>query len=62
MNKRSLKLAAMAALVGSVCQFGCLGSGFLSQLLRTAAVSTAIEFVLDNDAVFDLFEGGAVTP
>lgn len=64
MQKKSFKVAALAALAGTVCGFGCLGDGFLGFILREAAINSALEFVLDNDSVFDLFEGGAtgVTP
>ena len=64
MQKKSLKVAAMAALAGTVFQFGfggCLGNGFLGFLLREAALEAGLEFVLDNDAVFDLFEDGDPT-
>ena len=56
MQKKSLKVAAMAAIAGTVCQFGCLGDGLVGWLLREAAIDSALDFVLDNDTVFDLFE------
>lgn len=59
MQKKSFKVAALAALAGTVCGFGCLGDGFLGFFLREAAISSALDFVLDNDAVFDLFQDGA---
>jgi hypothetical protein len=49
---------ALASVAGTLLAFGgCLGIN-PQQLLYTAAVNTAIEFVTDNDNVFDLFEDG----
>jgi len=50
------KKAALAVVAGSMMAFGgCIN---WQQLLYTAAVNTAIEFVTDNDNIFDLFEDG----
>lgn len=54
-NAKKLTLVALAS--GMMFQFGCLGLNW-GQLLWTTAVGTAIEFVLDNDGVVDLFEDG----
>jgi hypothetical protein len=60
MGKKTMKAAAMAAILGTVLQFGgCFGR--IWQDLLTTGVSYAIlEYVTDNDGVFDLFEGGNV--
>ena len=58
MRRNTLKAAALAVLAGTMLQFGgCLN---VNQWLRAAAIQVAFEYVLDNDAVFDLFEGGTV--
>lgn len=55
MGKKTVKAAAAIALFGTVLQFGgCIGA--LWKNFASNAVSYAVtEFVLDNDAVFDLF-------
>lgn len=52
-----VKRAALAALVGgAVFGGGCLSlDGWAGRTLWTAAVFTGMEYVTDNDAVFDLF-------
>jgi hypothetical protein len=58
MRKSTLKGAALAALAGTVLQFGgCLN---LNRILQYGAWYAALEFVTDNDGVFDLFESGTV--
>ena len=53
------KSIALATLVGgTVLGAGCLGSLPWQKLLWSAAVNTGLEFVLDNDAVIDLFPDG----
>jgi len=55
MSKSTLRGMALIALLGTVCQFGsCLTKG-----LTNAITLSGLEFVLDNDAVFDLFTDGA---
>ena len=64
MQKKSLKVAVVAALAGTVCQFGgCLGfgDGIWGRLVWDAAIYTGFEFVTDNDGVFDLFQDDATT-
>ena len=57
MRKKTLKAVTLAACAGMMFQLGgCLN---LNSLLRQGVVYAAMEFVLDNDTVFDLFEGGA---
>lgn len=58
-----VKKTVLAALVGSMAIFGgCLGGGgFLGRVLMDAAVYTGLEFVTDNDGIFDLFEDGEPT-
>jgi len=53
------KGAALAAAAGSMMMFGgCLDLNW-QRLIWDTAIYAAQEFVLDNDGVFDLFEGGA---
>lgn len=57
MRKKSMKIAAMILTAGTLFQFGgCLN---LRQFARAAVTNVAVDFLTDNDAVFDLFEGGA---
>ncbi len=58
MKISKIKTLAISVLAGGALFGGCLGLN-LNNLLSAAVTSTAIEFVLDNDGVFDLFEGGA---
>ncbi|MCO6437681.1 MAG: hypothetical protein J5J06_11380 [Phycisphaerae bacterium] len=59
--KSMKKACALTLLTGTLFAGGCLG-GILNpqQLLYGAALYAINEFVLDNDAVFDLFEDGNV--
>ncbi|MFQ5491020.1 MAG: hypothetical protein ACE5GE_09890 [Phycisphaerae bacterium] len=54
------KLMKGGAILGAGCvmfQFGgCLGGDAVRFILTDLALSAAGEFVLDNDAVFDLFQ------
>lgn len=62
MSNKKVKCAMAAALAGTMLGGGCgFGSIPWNALFYNAAVATAVEFVLDNDGVFDLFEDGAVT-
>lgn len=57
MNKKALKGAAVVAVLGAVFQFGgCLGGNWWKQTLWTTVGYSGLEFVLDNDTVFDVFE------
>jgi len=58
MKKNTKKAMLMAAIFGTVCQFGCIN---FNTLLQTALYGTIMEFVTDNDGVFDLFEDGGET-
>ena len=59
MRKNTLKIAALAAAAGTILQFGgCLNWNYL---WRAGLMYGAMEFALDNDAVFDLFEAGEPT-
>jgi hypothetical protein len=53
MGKKTMKGAALAAVLGTVLQFG--GCFNLQTLFASAATYATLEFVLDNDGVFDLF-------
>ncbi len=57
MSNKKVKCAMAAALAGTVLAGGCIP---LQAVLYQSAVATAIEFFTDNDALFDLFEDGAV--
>lgn len=64
MLNRMKKGAAVAALAGTMLLGGgCLGFGggnWWGNLLWDTATYAGLEFVLDNDTVFDLFEDGTV--
>jgi hypothetical protein len=56
---KKTKGAVLAFLAGSMLLGGgCLGLNW-QQILWGTALYVGQEFVLDNDGVFDLFEGGA---
>ncbi|HRX87051.1 MAG TPA: hypothetical protein P5572_18660 [Phycisphaerae bacterium] len=51
MSRKAIKGAVLVAMLGAVCQFSsCLTKGLLN-----AVNYTGLEFVLDNNQVFDLF-------
>ncbi len=55
MGKKTMKVAAMAVILGTVLQFGgCVGRIF-QNVLSTSVTYGILEFVTDNDGVFDLF-------
>ncbi len=57
MGKKMLKSGAILAAGGTMLGFGgCLGDSWWGYIIRDAALSTAWEFVTDNDSVFDLFQ------
>ncbi|MCP4589563.1 MAG: hypothetical protein GY842_02340 [bacterium] len=58
MAKRTLKVALLAAVCGSMLGWGgCLdGDSWWGYVVRDAALSATYEFLWDNDAVFDLFQ------
>lgn len=57
MSKKTFKGLAVAAVLGVVFQFGgCLGGNWFRQTLWDTVNYVGIEYVLDNDMVFDLFE------
>ncbi len=62
MRKRTMKATAMAILTsGFLFQFGCLPlGGLISAFASNAPIWIGMEWVADNDAVFDLFEDGNV--
>ena len=55
-----VKKTVLAAMVGSVVGFGGCLEGWWGQLLTYGAVYTGMEYVLDNDGIYDLFEDGTV--
>lgn len=58
MKSKTVRMAVLVGLLGTVLEGGCLGSGWWRQALISAAVYTGLEFVTDNDSVFDLFQDG----
>jgi len=60
MAKKWMRVLALGCSAGVLLQFGgCLGGALNPRtLLTTGLVYTGLEFVLDNDAVFDLFPDG----
>ncbi|MGB2985238.1 MAG: hypothetical protein WBE26_05090 [Phycisphaerae bacterium] len=61
MRKKTLKGAALAAMAGTMLQFGgCLGDSWWGRILWDGVIYAGYEYVLDNDGVFDLFEDGDV--
>ncbi len=62
MNKSALKAMALSTILGTILAFGgCLGFGSWKNAVWTAAGYTALEYVLDSNAVFDLFDDGPAT-
>lgn len=61
MKKNWIKMTAIAALAGTMFQFGGCGiNGLFNALVRTAPIYLGLEFLTDNDGLFDLFEDGGV--
>ena len=61
MRKKTLKGAALAALAGTILGFGgCLGGGMWGKVVWDGVLDVAWDYVLDNDAIYDLVEDGAV--
>ena len=61
MRKRTVKATAMAILAsGCLFQLGCLNVGGLwNAVWRGAPVYVALEYLTDNNAVYDLFDNQA---
>ncbi|MEK6797908.1 MAG: hypothetical protein AABZ12_02975 [Planctomycetota bacterium] len=58
---KTTKRIALGVIAGSMLfNWGCLG-GMFNQVWRAVPVYAALEWVSDNDGIFDLFEGGNVT-
>jgi len=61
MRKNMTKSTAIAMLAGTLLQGGCINwDSWWGQLLYTGFIVSGIEWVTDNDAIFDLFEDGNV--
>jgi hypothetical protein len=61
MVSKKVKGAVLAAMAGAMLfGSGCLGNVKWQTWLVNSAVDQLLEFVFDNDAVFDLFEDGNV--
>lgn len=56
MVRKNSKIVALVLAAGTLFQFGFCN---LQQLAYNFATAALIEFVTDNDGVFDLFEDGA---
>ncbi len=57
MAKKSLKVALLVAVCGSMTGFGgCLNADLLRDVALAGLTQTGFEFILDNDSVFDLFQ------
>jgi hypothetical protein len=58
MSKKTIKVASIGILAGMMFQFGgCLN---VRSILTAVPAYLALEFVSDNDGIFDLFESGNV--
>jgi hypothetical protein len=60
MRKNTLKVAVVGVLAGTVFQFGCSFGTLWNAFIQAAPIYGLMEFVLDNDGIFDLFEDGNV--
>lgn len=62
MGNKVTKGVITLAVTGGIMSIGlgCLGVN-TSSLLTGAAIYTGLEFLTDNDSIFDLFEDGDVT-
>ena len=65
-TNKALKCATMVAVLGTCfhsggCSIGNLGAlgGFFGQFLTAIPAAAVSEFLIDNDAIFDLFEDGS---
>jgi len=59
-KKNWIKKTAIVALAGTMFQFGgCSLNGILQGLLTTAPIYLGLEFLSDNDGIFDLFGDSA---
>ncbi len=56
MGRKLMMGAAVVASGGMLLGGGCFGNKFWKKLAWEGATFTAFEFVLDNDAIFDLFQ------
>jgi len=62
MKKKIRRSLIAVMMLGSTLAFnGCLSADFFKRTLEATVTYGALEFLLDNDAVFDLFEDGATT-
>jgi hypothetical protein len=55
MASRIRRISILVAVGGAVVFGGCLGGGGWKHVATDAAMYTGLEFLTDNDAVFDLF-------
>lgn len=58
MKNSKVKALALATLTGGTLFGGCLGGWSWQRLFWETALYAGSEFVLDNDAVVDLFDDG----
>ena len=65
MKKNTVKATSLALLAGGAAfgGLGCLSTdSWLGKLLWDGVIYAGYEAVLDNDAIFDLWEDGGSTP
>ncbi len=55
MKKSMKKAVVLAAMGGALLQFGGCFGGIFQALLQGAPVYVGLEFLTDNDGIFDLF-------
>ncbi len=55
MRKRSLKVAVLAAMAGTLLQFGCVGNGFFRLVAANLVADQVSTFIPD---LSDMFGGG----
>lgn len=61
MKSWKTKACVLVAMSGTLFQFGGCWGGLTRSLIGAVPVNLALEFLTDNDGVFDLFEDGGVT-
>jgi hypothetical protein len=55
MGKKTMKAAAVVALLGTVLQFGGCINSIVGKIFGQALGYVGLEFLTDNNGVFDLF-------
>ncbi len=60
MKSWKTKVCVLAVMSGTIFQFGGCFGGIARGLVAAIPVNLGLEFLTDNDAIFDLFEDGTV--